>query len=68
MRILFYIVVLLLPHLENGGRHSFLRNTNLLAHAQEDVLRTFWFQIKCLLRCLSEPQHVCLSVNFLMQR
>ena len=33
MRILFYIVVFLLPYLEKGGCHSLLRNKNVLAHA-----------------------------------
>ena len=58
MRILFYIVVLLLPHLEKGGCHSFLRNTNVLAHAHEACPSDVRVRIKCLLRCLSEPQQM----------
>ena len=37
--------------------HSFLRNTNVLAHAHEACPSDVGVRIKCLLRCLSEPQH-----------
>ena len=43
--------------MEKGACHSFLRNTNVLAHALEACLSYVGVRIKCLLRCLSELQH-----------
>ena len=40
-----------------GICHSFLRNTNVLAHAHEACASDVRVRIKCLLRCLSELQH-----------
>lgn len=52
VHILFYTVVLLLPHLEKGGCHSFLRNTYVLAHAHD----------ACPSACVVRNKNVCYVV------